>query len=236
MSARAKHEVRPLVGNPGFCDEHGIVPRREIAPGVLLGCSICLDGVVRELAAFEAQLRMPVAQELARRDFVEKLAGKQDPDGVYSRETEYDGKTGQWRQKLTTPEGRTFYYGRPGVDPTKFGLSPEKLELANFQKASSEYETLVALTKPENKAALRRALAEQFGGSEDEFRGALEAARGRVQQMQAKREADATLRREACLKQKAAVARSGGRAAGHIPWAGCLPCLIYRAMVPTAWR
>lgn len=140
---------------------------------------------------------LPVAQELARRDFVEKQAGRQDPDGVYSRETEYDGKTGQWRQKLTTPEGRTFYYGRPGVDPTKFGLSPEKLELANFQKASSEYETLVALTKPENKAALRRALAEQFGGSEDEFRGALEAARGRVQQMQAKREADAALRREA---------------------------------------
>lgn len=140
---------------------------------------------------------LPVAQELARRDFVEKLAGKQDPDGVYLRETEYDGKTGQWRQKLVTPEGRTFYYGRPGVDPTRFGLTPEKLELANFQKASSEYETLVALTKPENKAAMRRALAEQFSGSEDEFRGALEVARGRVQQMQAKREADASLRREA---------------------------------------
>ncbi|MFH1814348.1 MAG: hypothetical protein ABIF28_09315 [Pseudomonadota bacterium] len=140
---------------------------------------------------------LPIAEELARNEFVEKQAGAQPPDAAgYQRVTEYDGKAGVWRQKIVTPTGDSFLYGRPGVDPTKFGLPPEKIAAANLQKAEFEYDTLLAFTRPENSVARQRMIAEQFGGDEASFRGELAMAQGRVRELQAQREAHAQNQRE----------------------------------------
>lgn len=140
---------------------------------------------------------LPVAEELARREFIERQAGVQPPDGVFTRAPEYDPKAGTWRLKLVTPEGDSFYYGRPGIDPSRFKLSPEKLAEAHLQKASHEYGLLLELAKPENRPLLAQQIQKQFGGKEENFRGALEVARARVIELQGKREAEAEKRREA---------------------------------------
>lgn len=60
MRARAKREVRPLVGDLGFCDEHGIMPHRKIAPGVLLSCPLCLADAQRERVALAMRTQLAV--------------------------------------------------------------------------------------------------------------------------------------------------------------------------------
>lgn len=148
---------------------------------------------------------LPIAQEMARRDFIAKQAGVQPPDSVFTRHPEYEPKTQTWRLKLVTPEGDSFYYGRPGIDPSRFKLSPEKLAEAHLQKANHEYGLLLELAKPENRMLLAQQIQKQFGGKEENFRGALEMARARVQELQGEREAEAEKRRES--------SRAGARSA-----------------------
>lgn len=160
---------------------------------------------------------LPIAEELARNEFVEKQAGAQPPDAAgFTRVTEYDGKAGMWRQKIVTPTGDSFLYGRPGVDPTKFGLPPEKIAAANLQKAEFEYDTLLAFTRPENSVARQQMIAEQFGGDEAAFRGELEKARGKVGELQRMREGEAEKRREAGRAQSSAPAGKPAPAAAAV--------------------
>lgn len=140
---------------------------------------------------------LPVAEELARREFVERQAGAQPPDGVFTRAPEYDPKAGTWRLKLVTPEGDSFYYGRPGADPSRFNLSPEKLAEAHLQKAGADYRGFVEIMRPENTAARQRLIREQFKGDPAAFEAAAAMALGRVRELQADREAYAERRREA---------------------------------------
>ncbi|PZU55892.1 MAG: hypothetical protein DI561_00700 [Thauera sp.] len=140
---------------------------------------------------------LPVAEELARREFVERQAGVQPPDGVFTRAPEYDPKAGTWRLKLVTPEGDSFYYGRPGADPSRFNLSPEKLAEAHLQKAGADYRGFVEIMRPENTAARQRLIREQFKGNPAAFEAAAAMALGRVRELQAEREAYAERRREA---------------------------------------
>lgn len=140
---------------------------------------------------------LPIAQEMARRDFIAKQAGVQPPDGAFTRAPEYDPKAGTWRLKLVTPEGDSFYYGRPGADPSRFNLSPEKLAEAHLQKAEADYRGFVEIMRPENTAARQRLIREQFKGDPAAFEAAAEMAQGRVRELQAEREAQAEKRREA---------------------------------------
>lgn len=140
---------------------------------------------------------LPVAEELARREFVERQAGVQPPDGAFTRAPEYDPKAGTWRLKLVTPEGDSFYYGRPGADPSRFNLSPEKLAEAHLQKAGADYRGFVEIMRPENTAARQRLIREQFKGDPAAFEAAAAMALGRVRELQAEREAYAERRREA---------------------------------------
>lgn len=94
-----------------------------------------------------------------------------------------------------TLEGDSFYYGRPGIDPSRFNLAPEKLAEAHLQKANHEYGLLLELAKPENRMLLAQPIQKQFGGKEENFRGALEMARARVQELQRMREAEAEAER-----------------------------------------
>lgn len=140
---------------------------------------------------------LPVAEELARREFVERQAGVQPPDGAFTRAPEYDPKAGTWRLKLVTPEGDSFYYGRPGADPSRFNLSPDKLAEAHLQKAEADYRGFVEIMKPENIAARQRLIHEKFKGDPAAFEAAAEMAMGRVRELQAEREAYAERGREA---------------------------------------
>lgn len=162
---------------------------------------------------------LPIAQEMARRDFIAKQAGVQPPDGAFTRAPEYDPKAGTWRLKLVTPEGDSFYYGRPGADPSRFNLSPEKLAEAHLQKAEADYRGFVEIMRPENTAARQRLIREQFKGDPAAFEAAAEMAQGRVRELQAEREAQAEKRREAS-RATASTPSAGGKKAAPTVFTG----------------